>query len=248
MDARIASSSGPRCNHTDLPASRSVATAVYGIGSSSMVTGPRMSRTASRIFSARSTPAAVMRRVEQSQDGALASTTFAQSANSSSRPAACNPPTSAPIDEPAISDDLVAAVVQFLDHPDVGVPAGAAAAERQRHPGPETRRARRVLARSISAVGMALHLCLHRAGTFVNRDPQLPAPKRVPDGAQPHSSLAAARAAMITPACRASVSAAQRVFQLPAPPDGERSAPSPGRARSALCRSPGWASIHTFAA
>ena len=28
IDARIASSTGPRCNHTDLPASRSVHTAV----------------------------------------------------------------------------------------------------------------------------------------------------------------------------------------------------------------------------
>ena len=34
------------------------------------------------------------------------------------------------------ADDLVTTGVQFIDHPDVGVPAGTAAAKRQRHPGP----------------------------------------------------------------------------------------------------------------
>ena len=64
-------------------------------------TSPRMSRTASRIFSARSTPAAVM-------DGSSSRSTarcvkdLAQSANSSSLSAACRPPTSAPIDDPAM--------------------------------------------------------------------------------------------------------------------------------------------------
>ena len=71
-----------------------------GIGSSSMVTSPRISRTASRIFSARSTPAAV-------SDGSSSRSTarwvkdVAHSAYSSSLPAACRPPTSAPIDDPA---------------------------------------------------------------------------------------------------------------------------------------------------
>ena len=37
----------------------------------------------------------------------------------------------------------------------------------------------------------------------------------------PHSSLAAARAAVITAACRASVSSDHRAFQLPAVPDGD---------------------------
>ncbi len=65
-----------------------------------MATGPRMSRTASRILPARITPAALMdgsssrRMVRWVSD-------LAHSANSSSRPAACRPPTSAPIDEPA---------------------------------------------------------------------------------------------------------------------------------------------------
>jgi hypothetical protein len=36
-------------------------------------------------------------------------------------------------------------------------------------------------------------------------------------GPQPHSSLAAALAATITPACRGSGSAAQAMFQVPAP-------------------------------
>ena len=101
MDARMAASTGPRCSHTDLPAIKSVVTAVYGIGRSSMVTSPRMSRTASRIFAARSTPAAVI-------DGSSSRSTarwvndIAHPANSSSLPAACRPPTSAPIEDPAI--------------------------------------------------------------------------------------------------------------------------------------------------
>ena len=59
MEARIASSTGPRCSQTDLPVIGSVATEVNGIGNCSMVTSPRISRTASRTFSARSTPADV---------------------------------------------------------------------------------------------------------------------------------------------------------------------------------------------
>ncbi len=58
MDARIATSTGPRWNQTDRPAARSVATAVYGIRSPSMGVSPRISRTLSRIFSAWMAPGA----------------------------------------------------------------------------------------------------------------------------------------------------------------------------------------------
>jgi hypothetical protein len=64
-----------------------------------MVTSPRMSRTASSIFSARSTPAAVIDG-SSSRSTARCVNVLAQSANSSREPAACRPPTSAPIDEP----------------------------------------------------------------------------------------------------------------------------------------------------
>ena len=60
-----------------------------------------MSRTASRIFSARNTPAAVMAG-SSSRRMVRCVSDFAQSANSSRRPAACRPPTIAPIEEPAI--------------------------------------------------------------------------------------------------------------------------------------------------
>ena len=65
-----------------------------------MVASPSMSRTASRIFSARSTPAAVIDG-SSSRSTARCVKVFAQSANSSSAPAACKPPTNAPIEEPA---------------------------------------------------------------------------------------------------------------------------------------------------
>ena len=64
---------------------------------------------------------------------------------------------------------------------------------------------------------------------------------------QPHSSLAAALAATITPACRGSGSAAQAMFQVPAPK-------TPGVCTAAKylstspVRSPGWPCIHVFAA
>ena len=66
-------------------------------------------------------------------------------------------------------------------------------------------------------------------------------------GPQPHSSLAAALAATITPACRGSGSAAQAMFQVPAPK-------TPGVCTAAKylstspVRSPGWPCIHVFAA
>ena len=66
-------------------------------------------------------------------------------------------------------------------------------------------------------------------------------------GPQPHSSLAAALAATITPACRGSGSAAQAMFQVPAPA-------TPGVWTAAkyfstsAARSPGWPCIHVFAA
>jgi hypothetical protein len=66
-------------------------------------------------------------------------------------------------------------------------------------------------------------------------------------GAQPHSSLAAALAATITPACRGSGSAAQAMFQVPAP-----TTPGVWTAAKYLstspARSPGWPCIHVFAA
>ena len=100
IDARMASSTGPRCNHTDLPVIRSVATEVNGIGSSSMVTSPRISRTASRIFSARSTPAAAIDGSSRRNTARWVSE-LAHVAYSSSLSAACRPPTRAPIDDPA---------------------------------------------------------------------------------------------------------------------------------------------------
>lgn len=58
IDARIASSSGPCCSHTGRPVTRSVATAVNVIGRSSIATSPTISRTLSKIFSARRMPGA----------------------------------------------------------------------------------------------------------------------------------------------------------------------------------------------
>lgn len=101
IEARIASETSPCCNHTALPAIRSVQTAVNGMGKSSIVLSPRISRTASRIFSARRIPAAV-------SDGSSRRSTvrcvkeLAQVLYSSSLPAACSPPTSAPIEDPAV--------------------------------------------------------------------------------------------------------------------------------------------------
>ena len=65
-----------------------------------MVTSPRMSRTASRIFAARNTPAAVIFG-SSGRNTARCVNDFAHSEKSSSLPAAWSPPTSAPIDEPA---------------------------------------------------------------------------------------------------------------------------------------------------
>ena len=99
IDARMAASTGPRCSHTDVPATRSVVTAVNGTGRSSIATSPTISRTASRIFSARSTPAEV-------SDGSSSRSTArwvsepAHAAYSSSLPAASSPPTRAPMDDP----------------------------------------------------------------------------------------------------------------------------------------------------
>ncbi|MDT5116461.1 MAG: hypothetical protein QOE30_2200 [Mycobacterium sp.] len=60
-----------------------------------------------------------------------------------------------------------------------------------------------------------------RGGTFFIRDRNCAEFEAQPPRRYPHSSLAAARAAVITAACRAGVSSAQRAFQLPAVPDGE---------------------------
>jgi hypothetical protein len=63
----------------------------------------------------------------------------------------------------------------------------------------------------------------------------------------PHSSLAAACAAVMTAACRARLSSAHRAFQLPAVPEGDAcSIARYGSNSDAPVL--GWASIHTFAA
>lgn len=60
-----------------------------------------------------------------------------------------------------------------------------------------------------------------RGGTFFIRDRNCAGVRSAAPWRYPHSSLAAARAAVITAACRAGVSSAQRAFQLPAVPEGE---------------------------
>jgi len=101
MDARIAASTGPRCNHTSRRLEMSAATAVNGIGRSSMRTPPRISLTLPTTRSALMAPGREMagsRRRRTSRWVRLE----AQSLNSSSLPAASSPPMSAPIDVPAI--------------------------------------------------------------------------------------------------------------------------------------------------
>ena len=207
-----------------------------------------MSRTASRIFSARSTPAALIDG-SSSRRMVRCVSDFAQSANSSRRPAACRPPTIAPIDEPAMPTMSIAARPHRLDHPDVGVAAGAAAAECQRHPG-----RRRSRERDSSARHGHRSFCVavrdphrDRGGTFFTRDRNCAGSSKRSPGRYPHSSLAAASAAVITAACRASVSSAHRAFQLPRCQTAT-SEPSPDTARTATAPVLGWASIHTFAA
>ena len=95
-------------------------------------TSPRISRTASRILSARSTPADV-------SDGSSSRSTarwvrdvahagvlveLARGLKAADQRAH---------GRPGDADDLVAAVAQFVDHPDVRVPPGTAAAETERH-------------------------------------------------------------------------------------------------------------------
>ena len=58
IEARIAAATGPCWNQTSLAASRSVATAVYWIGRSSIRAPSSSSATVARIFSARITPGA----------------------------------------------------------------------------------------------------------------------------------------------------------------------------------------------
>ncbi|SKU13506.1 Uncharacterised protein [Mycobacteroides abscessus subsp. abscessus] len=103
IDARMAEASEPFCSHTDLPAIKSVATAVNGIGRSSIATSPSSSRTTSRIFSARKKPGLV-----QVGSNSLSTARWvkdvAHKANSSSAPAASRPPTNAPIDDPEIPE------------------------------------------------------------------------------------------------------------------------------------------------
>jgi hypothetical protein len=80
-----------------------------------------------------------------------------------------------------------------------------------------------------------------QAPSFARRD------SRGPVSGQPHSLLAAAWAATITPAWRASGSATQVMFQVPGPT-------TPGACSAArylsvsVCVSPGWPCIHTVAA
>ena len=100
IDARTATSTGPSWNQTSLRASRSVATAVKGMGRSSMSRPASSSRTFAMIFSARITPGA-------EGDGSSSRSTSrwlrpsTHCAYASSCPAAWRPPTSAPIELPA---------------------------------------------------------------------------------------------------------------------------------------------------
>jgi hypothetical protein len=67
-------------------------------------------------------------------------------------------------------------------------------------------------------LGMQRELFIGRAATAVQpRTRFLLGVIQARAGRQPHSSLAAALAATITPACRGSGSAAQAMFQVPAP-------------------------------
>ncbi len=102
IEARTADTSGPRWNQTSRRAWRSVATAVKGIGRSSMSRSPAIRSTSAKIrpapiappddhfgSSRRTTPLEVRER--------------AHAVYSSSTPAAYRPPTRAPIDEPAMA-------------------------------------------------------------------------------------------------------------------------------------------------
>ena len=188
-----------------------------------MVAAPRMSRTASRIFSARSTPAAVIDG-SSSRRMARCVNDRAQSANSSSRSAACRPPTSAPIDEPAIPTiwyprSCSSWITPIWAYPRAP-PLPSASATRGRD---ESRSASKSGMRS-SCAGYApgdRHRVRRRAASargcgpgFVSRDPNC---DRQPARRQPHSSLAAAWAATITAAWRADGSAPHGVFQVPGP-------------------------------
>ena len=99
-DARIATSTGPCWNHTSLPVSRSVATAVKGTGRSSIRTPANSSRTRAMTLSPRISPGTC-------SDGSSSRSTSrwvsepTHSAYGASLPAACSPPTSAPMDVPA---------------------------------------------------------------------------------------------------------------------------------------------------
>ena len=57
-EARIAALTGPSRNQCSSPVSRSVATAVNGMGRSSMRASPRMPATRAKIFSPRMAPGA----------------------------------------------------------------------------------------------------------------------------------------------------------------------------------------------
>lgn len=101
MDARIAAVSGPRWNHTSRRVVRSAATAVNGIGSSSICSSPRMPSIFSITRLPRTAPGSVKPAGSISRSTPRWVRVRTQVANSSSRPAATSPPTSAPIDVPA---------------------------------------------------------------------------------------------------------------------------------------------------
>ena len=140
-------------------------------------------------------------------------------------------------------DDLVAALAQRLDHPDVGVAAGTAAAERQRHPSRAMIRASGTTAPG--PPGICSFCAAKPAVSGSGRQFCTPviaiAAERPGRGTAryPHSSLAAARAATITAACRAGVRSAHRVFQRSCTCPTARPGPSPDTARTATHRS--WA-------
>ena len=101
IEARMATSTRPFWNHTSLRARRSVATAVNAMGRSSISTPARSSRTRARILSARIAPGA-----DSDTSSSLTTSRWRRprthSAYGSSVPAACSPPTRAPMDEPAM--------------------------------------------------------------------------------------------------------------------------------------------------
>ncbi len=103
MEARMARSTGPCWNHTSRRALMSVATAVNGMGRLSIVAPPRISPTFWMMRSARMAPPGEVIDRSSRRHTSRWLRPRAHSVYSSSLPAAVTPPTSAPIDVPAIA-------------------------------------------------------------------------------------------------------------------------------------------------